>query len=145
MAAFGFYVRRREVIMEFQQLEMFAAVVEENSVSRAAERVCRTAPAVSIALRKLEDEIGTPLFDRSQRHNYQLTQAGRLLYSHATRILEMRRVATASIKDLTQSQNGTLRIGTHESTSLYLLPALIHAFNQVCPGFKTEVTCGNAA
>jgi DNA-binding transcriptional LysR family regulator len=130
--------------MEFQQLEMFAAVVEEGSVRGAAERVFRTAPAVSIALRKLEEELGAPLFDRSERHHHQLTASGRLLYSYATRILEMRKVATAAVKDLGRGQHANLRIGTLESTSLYLLPSLIHAFNEAHPGAKTEVICGNS-
>jgi DNA-binding transcriptional LysR family regulator len=130
--------------MEFQQLEMFAAVIEEGSVSRAAERVCRTPPAVSIALRKLEAEIGAPLFDRSERLNYQPTASGKLLYSYATRILELRKEATTAVKDLTQSRRRILRIGTHESTSLYLLPSLIHSFSEAHPGIKTEVVCGNS-
>ena len=130
--------------MEFQQLEMFAAVVEEGSVSRAAERVCRTPPAVSIALRKLEEEMGAPLFDRSERQNHQLTASGKLLYSYATRILEIRKEATAAIKDLGQGRRGNLRIGTHESASLYVLPALIRVFNKAHPGVKTEVVCGNS-
>ena len=53
--------------MEFQQLEMFAAVIEEGSISRAAQRVCRTGAAVSIALKKLEEEMITPLSIRSFR------------------------------------------------------------------------------
>ncbi len=130
--------------MEFQQLEMFAAVVEEGSISGAAERVCRTAPAVSIALRKLEEEMGAPLFDRSERHNHQLTLSGKRLYSYATRILEIRKEAMAAVKDLAQGRRGNLRIGTHESTSLYLLPSLIRAFNEAHPGVKTEVVCGNS-
>jgi DNA-binding transcriptional LysR family regulator len=80
--------------MEFQQLEMFAALIEEGTISRAAGRVCRTTPAVSIALRKLEEEIGVQIFDRSDRNHHTLTDAGKLLYSYATRILEMRRAAT---------------------------------------------------
>ncbi len=130
--------------MEFQQLEMFVAVVEEGSVRRAAERVFRTAPAVSIAVRKLEQEMGAPLFDRSQRHRHQLTASGRVLYSHATRILEMRKVAMVAVKDISPGQHGNLRIGTLESTSLYLLPSLIYAFNEAHPGVKTEVMCGNS-
>ena len=126
--------------MEFQQLEMFAAVVEEGSVSRTAERVCP--PAVSIALRKLEEEMGTPLFDRSDRHNPQLTASGKLLYSYAARILETRKEATAAVKDLAQGRRGNLRIGMHEITSLYVLPSLIHAFNEIRPSVKTEVVCG---
>lgn len=130
--------------MEFQQLEMFAAVVETGNISRAAERVCRTAPAVSVALRKLEEEMGVVLFDRSERHNHKLTAAGKLLYSHTTRILEMRHEAVASIKELIQGEGGNLRLGTHESTSLYLLPSLLQAFHQVQPEVETEVLCGNS-
>src|SRR6266511_5054146 len=130
--------------MEFQQLEMFAAVVETGNISRAAERVCRTAPAVSVALRKLEEDLGVTLFDRSERHNHQLTAAGKLFYSHTTRILEMRHEAVASIKELIQGEHGSLRLGTHESTSLYLLPSLLQAFHQVQPEVETEVLCGNS-
>jgi DNA-binding transcriptional LysR family regulator len=128
--------------MEFQQLEMFAAVVEEGSISRAAERVFRTAPAVSIALKKLEDEMGTPLFERDDRHSHQLTAPGKLLYEHAKRILDLRREAETAIKH--SSQDATLRIGTHESTSLYLLPSLMTRLNETHPAIKTEVICGNA-
>jgi DNA-binding transcriptional LysR family regulator len=128
--------------MEFQQLEMFAAVVEEGSISRAAQRVFRTAPAVSIALKKLEDEMGTLLFDRDDRHSHQLTAPGKLLYEHAKRILDLRREAETAVKH--SSNDATLRIGTHESTSLYLLPSLMTRLNETHPAIKTEVICGNA-
>ena len=130
--------------MEFQQLEMFVAAVETGNVRRAAERVFRTAPAVSIALRKLEEEMGTLLFDRSERRKDRLTASGKLLYSYATRILAMRSEVTASIRDLAQDRRGNLRLGTHESTSLYLLPSLMHTFNGAHPGVRTEVVCGNS-
>ena len=128
--------------MEFQQLEMFAAVVEEGSVSRAAQRVCRTGPAVSIALKKLEEEMDTPLFERDDRHSHQLTASGKLLYEHAKRILDLRREAETAVKH--SSHDVTLRIGTHESTSLYLLPSLMARLNKTHPAIKTEVICGNA-
>ena len=130
------------VEMEFQQLEMFAAVVEEGSVSRAADRVCRTAPAVSIALRKLEEEMGIPLFDRSTRNDHQITTAGKLLYSYATRILEMRQAAMISVKDLILGRRGTLRLGTHESVSLYLLPSIIRRFHELHTDVNIEILCG---
>src|SRR4029079_8501872 len=119
--------------MEFQQLEMFAALVEEGTVSRAANRVFRTAPAVSIALRKLEEEVGTTLFDRSTRSNQQLTPAGRLLYAYAVRILETRKAATLSIKNLISGGGERLRLGTHESLSLYVFPPLLRQFQQAHP------------
>ena len=131
---------RRET-MEFQQLEMFAAVVETGNISQAAERVCRTPPAVSIALRKLEEEMGGPLFDRQ---SHQLTVAGKVLYSHTTRILEMRREASVSVKDIIKGEGGNLLLVTHESTSLYLLPSLLEGFHATRPDAQTEVLCGNS-
>lgn len=128
--------------MEFQQLEMFAAVVEEGSISRAAQRVCRTGAAVSIALKKLEEEMVTPLFERGDRNNHQLTASGRSLYEHARRILELRREAETAVKR--SSHDLTLRIGTHESTSLYLLPSLMTRLSEIHPAIKTEIICGNA-
>jgi len=128
--------------MEFQQLEMFAAVVEEGTISQAAQRVCRTGPAVSIALKKLEDEMGTRLFERRERNSHQLTAPGKLLYEHTRRILDLRREAETAVKQ--SSQDDTLRIGTHESTSLYLLPSLTARLNKTHPASKAEVVCGNA-
>ena len=128
--------------MEFQQLDMFAAVVEEGSISRAAQRVCRTGAAVSIALRKLEEEMVTPLFERGDRNSHQLTASGRSLYEHARRILDLRREAETAVKR--SSHDVTLRIGTHESTSLYLLPSLMVRLSETHPEIKTEIICGNA-
>ena len=128
--------------MEFQQLEMFAAVVEEGSVGRAAERVFRTAPAVSIALTKLEEEFGAVLFDRSDRQQPELTPSGRVLYSYARRILDLRQEASRALKDGVQRKEGKLRIGTHVSTSLYLLPSLLRPFQEAFPEIRTEIVCG---
>ena len=128
--------------MEFQQLEMFAAVVEEGNISRAAKRVCRTGAAVSIALKKLEEEMVTPLFEKGDRNSHQLTASGTSLYEHARRILDLRREAETAVKR--SSHDLTLRIGTHESTSLYLLPSLMARLSETHPAIKTEIICGNA-
>jgi DNA-binding transcriptional LysR family regulator len=130
--------------MEFQQLEMFAAVVEEGNVRRASKRVYRTGPAVSIALRKLEEEVGAPLFNRSDRNSNDLTAAGTLLYSYATRILSLRREAISGLQDLTECRTGIVRIGANESTSLYLLPKLTHALQEAHPALKIEARCDNS-
>ena len=68
--------------MEMNQLEFFRKVVEEGSFSKAAERVYRTQPAVSIAIRRLEEEIGAPLFERSQK-TPALTDVGQVVYDYA--------------------------------------------------------------
>lgn len=129
--------------MEFQQLEMFAAVVEEGGVGRAAERVFRTAAAVSIALTKLEEEFGVKFLDRSDRSRTQLTEPGRVLYSFARRILDLRQEANLAIRDDAQRRREILRLGTHESTSLYFLLSLIRPFNAAHSDIKTEIIGGS--
>jgi DNA-binding transcriptional LysR family regulator len=127
--------------MELMQLEMFIAVVEEGSVGAAAGRVYRTRPAVSIAVRKLEGEVGSPLFDRSRRHDFLLTPAGEVLYSYATRLLALRDEAASALEALSKLGRGLLRIGANESTNSYLLPRLTQVFREHHPEVKIEVAC----
>jgi len=68
------------------QLAMFMAAVEEGSIQRAADRVGRSQPAVSIALRNLEKELGMELLDRTTLRDCRPTQAGQLLYDCASKI-----------------------------------------------------------
>jgi DNA-binding transcriptional LysR family regulator len=125
--------------MELMQLEMFAAMVEEGNFNRAAERVSRTQPAVSMALRKLEEEIGAPLFDRSNRSAYALTDTGELLYKNARRMLALRDETMAAVERLRAIQTGSIRIGANESATLYLVPRLIQAFHRQHPRVEVEV------
>ena len=83
--------------MEFKQLEIFVAVAEERSTIRAAERVFRTQPAVSMALAKLEQEIGSCLFHRSRGNRFQLTRSGELLHEYAKRLLALRDEAAENV------------------------------------------------
>jgi DNA-binding transcriptional LysR family regulator len=127
--------------MELMQFEMFVAVVEEGSVQGASERVFRTQPAVSIAIKKLEEEVGVALFDRSKRLNYRLTQAGEAMFSYARRMLTLRDETAAALKDIRNLCSGGLRIGANESISLHLLPRILEAFLKRYAGVRTEVLC----
>src|SRR6266849_9342600 len=102
---------RGELDMELMQLEMFVAVVEERSFLRAAERVFRTQPAVSIGIRKLEGRVGVPLLDRPSRRTGRLTPAGERLYEYARRILGLRDEALSAVKEQDNHCEGTLRVG----------------------------------
>jgi DNA-binding transcriptional LysR family regulator len=82
--------------MEFKQLEMFVALAEERRVRPAAERVFRTQPAVSMAIAKLEEEVGSPLFIR--REQFRLTEAGETLYRYAFALLRLRSDAEAALR-----------------------------------------------
>ena len=125
--------------MEFSQLETFVVVAAERSFSRAGVRLFRTQPAISIALRKLEEEVGAPLFDRSKKQP-ELTAAGEELLSYAQRLLSLRQEAQESVDALTRLQTGKVRIGANESTSLYLLPQMILDYRKLHPSIKIEVS-----
>jgi DNA-binding transcriptional LysR family regulator len=127
--------------MELMQLEMFVAVVEEGSVRAASERVFRTQPAVSIGVRKLEEEFGAPLFDRSRRYSFRLTRAGESLYDYARKMLSLRNEATSELGDIAKLRTGRLSIGANESSSLHVIPQLTRAFLKQHPGVLLELKC----
>lgn len=127
--------------MELMQLEMFVAVAEGGSILKASERVFRTQPAVSIAIKKLENEINAKLFDRSRRYEFRLTEVGEAFYSYATRLLSLRSEAVSAVTELTQVRTGRLRVGANESISINLLPRLTQAFLGRYPGIQIEVQC----
>lgn len=126
--------------MELMQLEMFVAMVEEGSFRKAADRVFRTQPALTMAIRKLEQELGAPLLDRANRNDYALTDSGEVFYEHAKRLLNLRDEGLVALEQLHTLRSGRIRIGANESTSLYLLPQLILEFREQYPRIKIEVT-----
>lgn len=123
--------------MEISQLEMFLAVVEEKSFSRAGQRVFRTQAAVSQAIRKLEMELGEVLFDRTTKDG-RLTDAGKVLEGYARSILNLKQEAHKALEDLRSLHKGKLLIGANEYTVMYLLP-LVALFKRYYPHIKVEV------
>jgi DNA-binding transcriptional LysR family regulator len=121
--------------MEMYQLENFVAVVEEHTFTRAAERVYRTQAAVSVAIRKLEDEIGVPLLSR-ESHRCALTDAGCVLLNYARRMIALRNEANGALAEFTSLATGQVSIAAHESAAQYLLPAPLAAFHSQYPKVK---------
>jgi len=123
--------------MELSQLEVFLAVAREGRFSRAAEKLFRTQSAVSQTIRKLEQELGEPLFDRSSREGV-LTDAGRTLQTYAEQLLNLRSDAREALMELRELQKGKLAIAANEFTALYLLPVLAE-FRRLHPMIKITV------
>lgn len=123
--------------MEISQLEAFVSVVEEKSFSRAAAKLHRTQPAISQAVRRLEDWAGAPLLDRSSKSGV-LTQAGEMLYDYAKKVLNLRREARAVVEELRALDRGRVTVGANETTALYLLPVL-KRFRERYPRIKVAV------
>jgi len=109
--------------MELGELKVFVTVATERSFSRAAVRLCRTQPAVSQAVRRLEDDLGEVLFDRSTK-SAKLTQAGDALLPEAIQLLRMADEAVATVRQVSQRDRAILRIGGDEPDAHILLPAL---------------------
>lgn len=129
--------------MDINQLEVLSVVAREKSFSRAAEVLDRTQPAVSQAIRRLEQEVGEKLFDRSSKDGT-LTLAGEILVDYAKQMLNLRQTAHDAIKEMRDLQHGKVTISANEHTVFYLLP-VIEEFRRQHPLIKIEVRRGVAS
>src|SRR5690348_10316719 len=118
-------------------LGVFYTVVNEKSFTRAAEKLFRTQPAVSLAIQRLEAEVGEPLIDRSGRE-LALTEAGRMVFEAARQQDNLQRSLANQLGELKNKATGRLAIGANESMTLYLLPHLSR-FRRAYPKVKLVV------
>jgi DNA-binding transcriptional LysR family regulator len=123
--------------MDLASLQVFQAVASERSFSRAAEKLYRTQPAVSIAIRKLEDWVGQPLFVRGSGART-LTDAGVLLSEYAGRMLNLREEIRKGMQELRGLERGQISLGVNESSIHALLPSL-DRYRQLHPGIQLRV------
>jgi DNA-binding transcriptional LysR family regulator len=123
--------------LDLASLQVFQTVVRERSFSRAAEKLFRTQPAVSISIRKLEDWVGQPLFVRGSGAK-SLTDAGVLLLEYADRMLNLREEIHKGMKELRGLERGQVAIGVNESSIHALLPGL-EQYRQLHPGIRVRV------
>jgi len=123
--------------MTLEDLRVFAMVAAERSFSRAARKLRRTQPAVSQAIRRLEEDTGEQLVDRSSRDGT-LTDAGELLLEYAIRLLRLVEEAAGAVADLRDIKKGRVLVGANEAGVHAVLP-LIQAFQQEYPGILVEV------
>ncbi|MGD1069217.1 MAG: LysR family transcriptional regulator [Bryobacteraceae bacterium] len=123
--------------MELSTLRVFMTVANERSFSRAAEKLARTQPAVSLALQRLESELGERLLDRSAK-DVLLTDAGRTVLEFARRFQNLEAELQNSIAELRDHSAGRLVIGANESTALYLLRH-IERYRRLYPRVKVQI------
>jgi DNA-binding transcriptional LysR family regulator len=123
--------------MELYPLKVFLTVANEKSFSRAAERLLRTQPAISLAVQRLETELGEKLIDRSSTPPM-LTDAGRTVLDYARRFENLESELQNALAELRDNASGRLIIGANESTSLYLLQH-IEQYRRLYPKVKVQV------
>lgn len=118
--------------MELYQLEYFLEAARQRNFTRAAAHLHLAQAALSKQIRKLETELGTPLFNRGRRETV-LTVAGETLRQHAEPLLERAAAAKRAVHDLIGLRGGRLTIGAIPSVSACLLPGAIAAFRKLHP------------
>ncbi|MDX2178951.1 MAG: LysR family transcriptional regulator [Bryobacteraceae bacterium] len=123
--------------MLLHSLKVFLAVATEKSFSRAAEKLLRTQPAVSLAVQRLESELEEKLIDRSAK-DLLLTDAGRIVVDYARRFENLESEMQNALAELRDHSSGRLIIGANESTSLYLLQH-ISKYRRLYPKVKVQV------
>jgi DNA-binding transcriptional LysR family regulator len=123
--------------MDLATLAVFRTIATEKSFSRAAVKLARTQPAVSLALKRLEDEVGELLIDRSGRQ-LRLTDAGQVVFDYARRLDNLHADLGVALAELRDRATGRLLIGANESATLYLLP-LISRYRSRYPRVKVQV------
>src|SRR4051794_5315683 len=130
--------------MTLQQLTYFLSAVEHGSFSAAAESLHMAQPSLSEQIRRLEAELGVPLFARTGRR-LELTEAGRLLLPQAERTLEAARDARESVREVRDVTGGTVAFGTFGSAHHYLLGGLVEEFRARHPSVRLRVVGQNSA
>lgn len=124
--------------MDFPSLKAFVAVAESGSFSRAAEQLFMTQPAISKRVAALEEDLGTPLFDRLGR-SIQLTEAGEKFLASARRILTDIAISREEVHSLSESVGGRLRLATSHHVGIHRLPPVLKAFTQAHPDVELDL------
>ena len=122
--------------MTLKHIKIFVTVYQEESITRAAEKLHMTQPATSLAIREMEEYYHTKLFERSGR-GIRVTSAGTRLYPSAARLLSLYDEMDAEMKNWDTS--GRLRIGSSISIGSCILPQLINRFSKKYPELELYV------
>jgi DNA-binding transcriptional LysR family regulator len=130
--------------MEIRQLRAFAEIVRQKSFTRAAEKLRIAQPAVSMAIRKLEEELELTLLNRQDKR-VSLTDEGAIFLRHAERILANLAAAKEEMGELRGLSRGEVRIGIPPMMSAYYFPKVIYEFNRRYPALQLSVHGDGAA
>ena len=129
--------------MELYQLEYFLEAARQQSFTRAAEQLYLAQAALSEQIRKLEQELGTTLFDRSRRGTT-LTAAGEVLRQRAELLLEQAAATRRAVEDVVQRRSGRLVVAAIPSVSACLLPRTTAEFRALHPGVAVHLMEGTS-
>lgn len=121
--------------MELTALKQFRAIAQAGHMTRAAEVLGVTQPALSAMMKKLEKEVGAELLHRTGR-GVELTDAGRLFLESAEEALRRVEAGVQSVRELMGLERGTIRVGGGATATTYLLPRVVSEFHVKHPGVR---------
>ena len=124
--------------MELHQLKIFVAVAEEKHLTRAAERVFSSQPAVSAQIKSLEEQLGVQLFERTPK-GMELTKAGEPLLEQARATLASAASLMANAKSMQGQVVGELQIGTNSDSDFLRLPQVMRNLHETHPQLKLSL------
>ncbi|MGE3107131.1 MAG: LysR substrate-binding domain-containing protein [Phycisphaerales bacterium] len=124
--------------MELTTLRYFRSIARARHMTRAAQSLGVTQPALSAALKKLEAEVGCALLDRTGR-GVELTDAGRAFLRHAEESLAAAERGVTAVRELAGLEAGSIRVGGGATVTTYLLPEVVSAVRKQHPGLRFYV------
>lgn len=124
--------------MDLRALQYLLSLAERGSITAAARDHYVTQPAVSIRLRKLQDELGAVLFEIDGR-SVRFTRAGRTVLEYARRVADLDREMQRELADLGGLRRGRISLGTIDAASIYVLPDVYSRFQQRYPGIDIHI------
>jgi DNA-binding transcriptional LysR family regulator len=129
--------------MADRRLQVFHAVAKHLSFTKAGEALFMTQPAVTFQIKQLEEHFNTHLFERGHGQ-ISLTDAGRIVFDYAERILGLSNELDARLKDLTGQISGPLLIGASMTIAEYLLPKVLGEFSGRFPSVVPRLLVANS-
>jgi DNA-binding transcriptional LysR family regulator len=129
------------ILVELNQLEYFLAVSRLQHVTRAAEALSITQPALSHSIAKLEDELGVPLFERQGR-NVQLNRYGQLFANRVEGVLQEIKRGKQEIEELTNPETGLVTLSFLNILGIQVIPQMVGLFRSKHPGIRFQLLQG---
>lgn len=129
--------------MDIRQLRYFIAIVEEQQISAAAERLHISQPPLSQHLKAMEEELGAKLIERSGRF-FEVTEAGKTLYKYALQMTQLMEEAQVEVKEIGNGNSGTLKVGVN-TLSVSKLSDVLQQFKQLYPNVTYKIQQNESA
>lgn len=130
--------------MDIYQLRTFVTVARQGSITRTAELLFLSQPAISAHIKTLEDELGLTLFERTPR-GMSLTAQGLALLAKAEQLLALHQEIKSDARQLTGQLSGRVRLGSNRTPSAQVLSKLLAQLAETCPRLEVSLEYGSAA